>query len=106
MNITTNNDLENLRLIEKLESFYLSQIRNSLGIISEVKNELESQNKIMNQFLNPSDRGAIISEYKSFFDIGAERVIYNRLSRQNQLGTPNSAPIGADLFFELSYQSS
>lgn len=100
MNITTNNDLENLRLIEKLESFYLSQIRNSLGIISEVKNELESQNKIMNQFLNPSDRGAIISEYKSFFDIGAERVIYNRLSRQNQLGTPNSAPIGADLFFE------
>ena len=97
--MSSNIDLENLKLIERLESFYLSQIRNSLGIISEVKNELESQNKIMDQFLNPSDRGAIISEYKSFFDIGAERVIYNRLNKQNQLGVPNSAPIGADLFF-------
>lgn len=94
------NDLENLVKIERLESFYLSQIRSSLGIISEVKNELESQNKLMSQFLNPEDRGSIISKYKSFFDIGAERVIYHRLNRQNQLGTPNSSPIGADLFFE------
>ena len=60
------NDLENLVKIERLESFYLSQIRSSLGIISEVKNELESQNKLMSQFLNPEDRGSIISKYKSF----------------------------------------
>ena len=82
--MTDNSELDNFQILERLESFYLSQIRNSLGIISEVKNELESQNKIMNQFLNPNDRGAIISEYKSFFDIGAERVIYNRLNKANK----------------------
>ena len=41
------NDLENLVKIERLESFYLSQIRSSLGIISEVKNELESQIELL-----------------------------------------------------------
>ena len=55
-----NNDLENLGLIEKLESFYLSQIRNSLGIISEVKNEE----------MKPSLKLNLLDNEENLFDLG------------------------------------
>ena len=86
--------------IEKLESYYFDLIKSSLGETAALKRELETQNKLMEQFLNPVDRTPIKTNTKSYFDQGAERVIYNRLNKTGDLGVPNSSPIGADLFYE------
>lgn len=94
-------DSENNKEIEKLEAYYFNIIFSSLGDKGVLKRELESQNKLMTQVLNPLNRTAVITNTKSIFDQGAERVIYHRLNKTGDLGTPNSAPIGADLFYEI-----
>ena len=61
--------------IEKLESYYFDLIKSSLGETAALKRELESQNKLMKQFLSPVDRVAVETNTKSYFDQGAERAI-------------------------------
>ena len=90
-----------LNEIEELESYYFDLIKSSLGETAALKRELESQNKLMKQFLNPVERGAVETNTKSYFDQGAERVVYHRLNKIGDLGIPNSSPIGADLFYEI-----
>lgn len=95
------NETEDLKEIEKLEQYYFNIISRSLGDRGVLKRELESQNKLMSQVLAPIDRTAVVTNTKSIFDQGAERVIYHRLNKTGDLGIPNSAPIGADLFYEI-----
>ena len=90
-----------LNEIEELESYYFDLIKSSLGETAALKRELESQNTLMKQFLNPVERGAVETNTKSYFDQGAERVVYHRLNKIGDLGIPNSSPIGADLFYEI-----
>ena len=57
-----------LNEIEKLESYYFDLIKSSLGETAALKRELESQNKLMKQFLSPLDRVAVETNTKSYFD--------------------------------------
>ena len=86
--------------IEKIEYKYLKLLNNSLGNSIQLKKELESQNKFLKQFMSPTDRGSLKFEKKNYLAAGAERVIYNCINKSNFFGTPNSSPIGGDLFFE------
>ena len=55
--------------------------------------------KIQNDWLpkwNPNEEGKGISDFAT----GAERIVYSLLNGKG-IGQPNSAPIGADLFFEV-----
>ena len=53
-----------LNEIEKLESYYFDLIKSSLGETAALKRELESQNKLMKQFLSPLDRVAVETNTK------------------------------------------
>lgn len=86
--------------IEKIEYKYLNLLNNALGNSTQLKKELESQNKFLKQFMSPSDRASLKFEKKNYLAAGAERVIYNCINKSNFFGTPNSSPIGGDLFFE------
>lgn len=92
----TNN---NLKIIEEIEYKYLKLLNSALGNPTQLKKELESQNQLLEQFMNPIDRARLSLE-NSYIDAGAERVVYNCINKSNFFGTPNSAPIGGDLFFE------
>ena len=52
------NDLDGLK-IEKIEYKYLDLLNSSLGNSTQLKKELESQNKFLNQFMNPTDRASL-----------------------------------------------
>ena len=86
--------------IEKIEYKYLDLLNSSLGNSTQLKKELESQNKFLKQFMNPTDRASLKFEKTNYLAAGAERVIYNCINKSNFFGTPNSSPIGGDLFFE------
>ena len=99
--MTKNLDLEKLKEIEQFEYKYLGLLNNSLGNSSQLKKELESQNKLLSQFMNPTNRASLKFEKTNYLATGAERVIYNCINKSNNFGTPNSSPIGGDLFFEI-----
>jgi len=86
--------------IEKIEYKYLDLLNKSLGNSTQLKKELESQNKFLTQFMKPNDRASLKFNKKNYLAAGAERVIYNCINKSNFFGTPNSSPIGGDLFFE------
>ena len=81
--------------IEKLELKYLEKI-NSLMVVHQdnILRNLLSMNTIYDYWEGKSDDEG--------FDRGAERVLYSVLQRGSDLGEPNSAPVGSDLFFENS----
>ena len=78
--------------IEFLEHKYLRKINSTLDQhLDNIIKELHSMNKISKYWENiPYDEG---------IDSGAERVIYSKL-HSGAFGTPNSAPVASDLFFE------
>ena len=90
----------NSRTIEQIEYKYLNLLNNSLGNSTQLKKELESQNKFFSQFMNPTDRASLKFKKKNYLAAGAERVIFNSINKSGFFGTPNSSPIGGDLFFE------
>ena len=49
----------NSRTIEQIEYKYLNLLNNSLGNSTQLKKELESQNKFFSQFMNPTDRASL-----------------------------------------------
>ena len=88
------------KTIEKIEYKYLNLLNNALGDSTQLKKELESQNKFFSQFMNPVDRASLKFEKKNYLAAGAERVVFNSINKSGFFGTPNSSPIGGDLFFE------
>ena len=85
----------NLQLIEELELKYLNKFFAFLKFsLDEIQAGLKTRDKIFNDW--EGLYGTKISDYST----GAERVIYSLLNGK-QFGTPNSAPVGSDLFFEV-----
>jgi len=98
--MTENTDLNKLKKIEEIEYKYLNLLNNALGNSAQLKKELESQNKFLKQFLRPTNRASLKFNKTNYLANGAERVIYNCINKSSFFGTPNSSPIGGDLFFE------
>ena len=98
--MTEDIELEKFKRIEQIESKYLGMLNSSLQDSTQLKKELESQNKFLTQFMNPIDRATLEFKKKNYIADGAERVIYNSINKSGFFGTPNSSPIGGDLFFE------
>tara|TARA_Y100001970_G_C14217189_1_gene850370 strand:- start:1469 stop:2494 length:1026 start_codon:yes stop_codon:yes gene_type:complete len=89
--------------LEEIEEYYLSTICRYLG--SDYKgliNKLENHNKTWDQWYPRFNKA---KSKKSFFDTGAERVIYMLLNRGDILGEPNANPIGSDNSY-LKYDES
>lgn len=88
----------NIKEIEFWENHYLDQIEFTLKQdLEKMIYGLKSKDKIKNDWFsifNKADK----QRQNSDFARGAERIYYWLF---NQLGIPNSAPIGADMFFEL-----
>jgi hypothetical protein len=83
--------------IEIIEEDILNQIYFTLSQdLEKMLNGLNSKNKIKNDWINAFNR---IDKKKQTSDFarGAERIYFWLF---NQFGIPNSAPIGADMFFE------
>ena len=85
--------------IENIEEYYLSVITRYLGADPQgLIQNLENHNRSWDQWypkLEQSDKDG----QKSFFDAGAERVVYMLLNRGDILGDPNSNPVGSDNSF-------
>lgn len=86
-----------LKAIEQLEYNYLSKIRFDLRQdLSKMIEGLNSKDKIKSDWIRYFERADKKSQ-NSDFARGAERIYFWLF---NQFGLPNSAPIGADMFFE------
>ncbi len=82
--------------IEELELKYLNKYYYFLKFtIDEILEGLKTREKIKN------DWKGLYGTKISDFATGAERVIYALLNGKG-IGIPNSAPVGSDLFFEVS----
>ena len=82
--------------IEELELKYLNKYYFFLKFtLNEILEGLKTRDKIYNDW--EGFYGTNISD----FSTGAERVIYSLLNGKG-IGTPNSAPVGSDLFFEVN----
>ncbi len=80
--------------IEKIEAYYLDTITKYIGAdINGLIRKLENHNKTWDDWIKKA------SKRKSFFDTGAERVIYMLLNRGDILGEPNANPVGSDSSF-------
>jgi hypothetical protein len=94
MNITE------LTKIEKLEKKYLDKYYYFLKFAEdELLLGFKTKFKIKEDWIkkwNPNEEGKGISDFAT----GAERIVYSLLNGKG-IGQPNSAPIGADLFFEV-----
>jgi hypothetical protein len=92
--------MENLRKIEVLEQKYLNKYFYFLKFAEdELLLGFITKYKIKNDWYqkwNPNEDGKGISDFAT----GAERIVYSLLNGKG-IGQPNSAPIGADLFFEV-----
>ncbi len=89
--------------LEEIEEYYLSTISRYLGSdFRGLVNKLENHNKTWDQWY-PKILKA--KSRKSFFDTGAERVVYMLLNRGDILGDPNANPIGSDNSY-LKYDES
>lgn len=90
-------DKNKLTCIEFWENHYLNEIGFILHQdIEKMKSGLMSKDKIKNDWINVFMAGDS-QKKNSDFCRGAERIYYWLF---NQFGIPNSAPIGADMFFE------
>ena len=82
--------------IEELELKYLNKYYFFLKFtLDEILEGLKTRDKIY------SDWEGLYGTNISDFSTGAERVIYSLLNGKG-IGTPNSAPVGSDLFFEVN----
>ncbi|MEA3296030.1 MAG: hypothetical protein U9Q27_02745 [Patescibacteria group bacterium] len=90
-----------LKEIEKLESHYLEKFFHFLKFAEdELFIGFQTKEKIKKDWIDiwqPTKGGKGISS----FSTGAERIVY-ALFNGKGLGQPNSAPVGSDLFFEMS----
>ena len=57
--MTEDIELEKFKRIEQIESKYLGMLNSSLQDSTQLKKELESQNKFLTQFMNPIDRATL-----------------------------------------------
>ena len=81
--------------IEELELKYLNKYYFFLKFtLDEILEGLKTRDKIA------EDWEGLYGTNISDFSTGAERVIYALLNGKG-IGTPNSAPVGSDLFFEV-----
>lgn len=89
--------------LEKLESKYLKKYYHFLKYcLDEILIGFDTKNKIKDDWINQWNKDLKKGESKGISDFadGAERIIYSLLNGKG-IGQPNSAPIGADLFFEV-----
>ena len=88
-------NLKQLIQVEFWENHYLDQMEFLLKQdLVKMMDGLRSKDKIKENWIDAFKRSA---EINSDFARGAERIYFWLF---NQFGTPNSSPIGADLFFE------
>jgi len=100
MSKLTKKQVLELTNIEKLEKKYLDKYYHFLKFAEdELLLGFKTKYKIKNDWYhkwNPNEEGKGISDFAT----GAERIVYSLLNGKG-IGQPNSAPIGADLFFEV-----
>lgn len=100
MNKLSKKQKEELIQIEKLEQKYLDKYYHFLKFAEdELLLGFKTKYKIKDDWYskwNPTEEGKGISDFAT----GAERIVYSLLNGKG-IGQPNSAPIGADLFFEV-----
>lgn len=86
---------QKLKKIEKLEQKYLLKYYHFLKFAEdELLHGFKTKEKILDDWLGLYKSGI------SDFAVGAERIVYSLLNGKG-IGIPNSAPVGADLFFEV-----
>jgi hypothetical protein len=94
------NNIKELELIEKLEQEYLNKYYHFLRFAEkDLLFGFKTKYRIKDDWFpkwNPTEEGKGISDFAT----GAERIVYALLNGKG-IGQPNSAPIGADLFFEV-----
>lgn len=86
-------NLSELKLIENIEYKNLNLLNKYLGDISTLKKDLENSNLTINQWIET------IKDKNKFFDVGCERIIYDKIYNAQQFGSASSWPIGSDLSF-------
>ncbi len=87
--------MDELKNIEFWENHYLNQIEYDLKQdLNKMLDGLKSKDKIKSDWIESFKKSA---NKNSDFARGAERIYYWLF---NQFGSPNSSPIGADMFFE------
>jgi hypothetical protein len=100
MNNLSKKQIEQLTKIELLEQKYLNKYFYFLKFAEdELLFGFKTKYKIKDDWYpkwNPNEEGKGISDFAT----GAERIVYSLLNGKG-IGQPNSAPIGADLFFEV-----
>jgi hypothetical protein len=85
-----------LENIEEIEYKYLNKYYHFLKFAEdELLAGFKTKEKILNDWLGLYKSGI------SDFAVGAERIVYSLLNGKG-IGQPNSCPVGADLFFEVS----
>ncbi len=83
--------------IEELECKYLNKFYHFLKYVEdEMMYGFQTKESIRNDWQNRYGNGQAISD----FAVGAERIIYSLFNGKG-IGQPNSAPVGADMFFEV-----
>lgn len=88
-------NVEKMKSIEKIEHHYLNKYYHFLKFAEdELLLGFKTKEKIRDDWKGLYDSG--ISDYA----VGAERIVYSLLNGKG-IGQPNSAPVGADLFFEV-----
>ena len=86
--------------LEKLECKYLDEFHHFLLFARRrILDGLNTKEDIRNDWESKWNPPSPTSKARSEFDIGAERIIYAFFNTQG-FGTPNSSPVGADMFFE------
>jgi len=86
---------EKLKQIEQIECKYLNKYYHFLKFAEdELLHGFKTKEKIENDWIEKYKSGI------SDFAVGAERIVYSLLNGKG-IGQPNSAPVGADLFFEV-----
>lgn len=98
-NNLTEEELQKLNEIEKIEHKYLNKYYHFLKFAEdEMFYGFKTKEKIKDDWWGHygNDEGKGISD----FAVGAERIVYALLNGKG-IGQPNSAPVGADLFFEV-----
>lgn len=100
MSKQNNGNQAELKRIEELEKEYLNKYYHFLRFAEkDLLFGFRTKYKIKNDWFpkwNPTEEGKGISDFAT----GAERIVYALLNGKG-IGQPNSAPIGADLFFEV-----
>jgi hypothetical protein len=100
MNPKKQDNSQELKNLELLERKYLNKYFHFLKFAEdELLIGFKTKYKIKDDWFpkwNPTEEGKGISDFAT----GAERIVYSLLNGKG-IGQPNSAPIGADLFFEV-----